>query len=134
MTKATIVQLIAMGAGAALLYFFGHRTAATILGSLAGVVVVLAVVAPGALHTLQELINRLVKWFATTLGLVLLTLVYFTVFCPGALWLRLRSIDVLNRSFPSGGQSNWIDRVGYGTEKLLYEKPYTRPHGRGSAR
>jgi hypothetical protein len=131
MTKSTIVQLVAMGAAAALFYFLGHRTAATVLCSLAAVVLVLAVVAPGALHTLQELIERLVGWFASTLGLVLLTVVYFTVFLPGALWLRLRRVDLLNRAFPGRGKSNWIERIDYGTDNLLYQKPYTRPHGRG---
>ena len=134
MTKYTIVQLVAMGAGAALLYYFGHTTAATIVGILAGVVVVLAYAAPGALHTLQELGRRLGAWVATMVGLVLLTLVYFAVFFPGALWLRLRGIDVLNRTFPSQGKSNWIDRIDYGTDNVLYEKPYTRPHGRGSSK
>jgi hypothetical protein len=131
MTKSTIVQLVAMGAAAAVFYFLGHRTAATVLGSLAGVVLVLAFAAPSALHTLQELIERLVGWIASMLGLVLLTLVYFTVFFPAALWLRLRRVDLLNRAFPSRGKSNWIERVDYGTDNLLYEKPYTRPHGRG---
>jgi len=131
MTKSTIVQLVLMGAAAALFYFLGHRTTASVLGILAGVVVALAIVAPAALHTLQELVRRLGGWIASTLGLVLLTVVYFLVFFPGALLLRLRRIDLLNRAFPSQGKSNWIERVGYGTDKLLYHKPYTRPHGQG---
>ncbi len=129
MNRATITQLLAMTAAAALLFFLGRQTAAIVVGSLACVVLVLALVAPGPLHTLQTGIERLVSWLATGLGLALLTVVYFSVFLAGAVWLRLLRIDPLNRSFPSRAGSNWIDRVGYGTDNALYSKLYSRPHG-----
>jgi hypothetical protein len=128
MTRPTITQLVAMTAAATAFYFFGHRTAALVLGVLAGIVLMLALFAPGPLQTLQQAIERLVSWLATGLGLVLLTLVYFSVFLGGALWLKLWRIDPLNRKF-GGGASNWIDRTDYGTDVTLYSKLYSRPHG-----
>jgi hypothetical protein len=128
MTKPTIIQLALMGSAVALFLYLGHRTAATIVGSLAGLVLLLALVSPGTLHTLQEAVNRAGAWVATGIGLGLLTIVYFTVFWLGALWLKLLRIDPLNRAFPGDGGSNWIDRVGYGKDKLIYGKPYTLPH------
>ena len=135
MTKPTITQLIVMATAAGLFYFFGHVRAASVLGGMTGVVLILAFVAPGALHTLQQAAARFTAWVSSGIGLGLLTVLYFSIFLAGALWLRLRSIDVLNRSFPSRGKSNWIDRIDYGTDKLLYKKPYTRPHAaRGAKR
>jgi hypothetical protein len=127
MTRATITQLLAMSAAASALYFFGRPTAALVLGVLAGVVLLLALFAPGPLETLQTGIERLVSWLATGLGLVLLSLVYFSIFLGGALWLKLWRIDPLNRKFGLG--SNWIDRTDYGTDVTLYSKLYSRPHG-----
>jgi hypothetical protein len=129
MTRATITQLLAMTAAAGLLFYFGRQTTATVLGAMACVVLLMALFAPGPLHTLQTGIERLVRWLATGLGLVLLTIVYFSVFLGGAIWLKLLRVDMLNRSFPGRGRSNWIDRIGYGTDKALYSKLYSRPHG-----
>jgi multisubunit Na+/H+ antiporter MnhB subunit len=92
------------------------------------IVVILAFVAPGVLGTVQELIKRAGVRVATGVGIVLLTLVYFSLFLPASLWLRLIRTDTLNRSFPGGRTSNWVDRIGYGTDKVLYTKPYSRPH------
>ena len=129
MTRATITQLLAMTAVAALLFYFGRQTAATVLGAMACVVLLMALFAPGPLHTLQTGIERLVSWLATGLGLVLLTIVYFSVFLSGAVWLKLLRVDPRNRAFPGRGRSNWIDRTGYGTDKALYSQLYSRPHG-----
>jgi hypothetical protein len=133
MTKQTITQLTVMAAAAALLFIRGHRRAAFVLGGLAALVLLLSVVAPGALHTLQELVGRAGARLSSALGVVVLTVVYVLVFVPGALWLRLLGQDPLNRRFPGEAKSNWIDRSGYGQEKSLYTKPYSRPHtgGRG---
>ena len=129
MTRNTITQLVAMTGAATLLFFLGHRTPAIVVAVLGGLTLLLALFAPGPLHTLQTAIERLVTWLATGLGLALLTLIYFTVFLGGALWLRLRSIDPLNRTFPGRSRSNWIERTGYGTDDALYSKLYSRPHG-----
>lgn len=129
MTRATITQLATMTAAAALLFFLGRQTAAIVLASTALLVLGLALVAKGPLHTLQTGIERLVSWLATGLGLALLTVVYFSVFLGGALWLKLLRIDPLNRGFPNRNGSNWIDRLGYGTDNSLYSKLYSRPHG-----
>jgi hypothetical protein len=119
-----------MAAVAAFLFFIGRSTAATILCALTATIGILALVAPGTLQTLQEVGTRVGIAVGTGLGLGLLTLVYCSVFVAGAVWLRIRHIDLLNRSFPSHGESNWIDRVDYGTDKRLYAKQYTRPHAR----
>jgi hypothetical protein len=128
MTRHTIVQLLVMASAATTFFFLGHRTAAIVLSVLLAVTLVLALIAPSALATFQELLRRGGVRVATAVGVVLLTLVYFLVFVPGAIWLRLLRIDKLNRSFPGDRASNWINRVGYGADNGLYSKPYTRPH------
>jgi hypothetical protein len=127
-TKPTITQLIVMAAAAGALYFLGHVRAASVLGALTAVVLILAFLAPAVLETLQQAAARIASWVSSGIGLCLLTVLYFSIFLAGSVLLRLRSIDLLNRSFPSRGKSNWIDRIGYGKDKLLYKKPYTRPH------
>jgi hypothetical protein len=90
--------------------------------------VLMALFAPGPLHTLRAAIDRLFVWLGTALGVVLLTIIYYTIFVPASLWLRMRGKDELKRVFPTGGVTNWIDRVGHADDKDMYKKLYTRPH------
>ena len=132
MSRLTVAQLVSMAAAAALLYLLGHSTAASVLAALAAVVLALALGAPGVLRTSQELASRALGFVATATGIALLGVVYGSVFSIGALWLRIRHVDPLDRSFPTQGESNFVDRVGYG-DKRLYTKPYTNPHSCGSS-
>ncbi len=128
MTRYTIFQLAIMVAATAVLYYFEHLIAASIVGGLTVVVTTLALAAPNVLHTFQEMGKRTGVWVGNAIGVCLLTLVYFALFVPGGLLLRIARIDLLNRRFPTRERSNWLDRANYGEDKLLYKKSYTRPH------
>ena len=128
MNKQIIIQLVLMVVAATLFYVFGHTVPAAIIGSLAVLFTLMAIFAPGPLHTLRAAIDRLFVWIGTGLGVVLLTVIYYTIFVPASLWLRLRGKDELKRVFPTGGVTNWIERVGHGDDKAIYTKLYTRPH------
>jgi hypothetical protein len=128
MNKQIVIQLVLMVGAASLFYAFGHPVPAAIIGSLAVLFTLMAIVAPGPLHTLRAAIDRLFVWIGTGLGVVLLTLIYYTIFVPASFWLRIRGKDELKRVFPTGGVTNWIDRVGHGDDKNMYKKLYTRPH------
>jgi hypothetical protein len=131
MTRATTTQLGVMAVAAAALFLRGHRRAALVLAGMAAVVLVLSLAAPDTLATLQGLVARAGTKLSSALGIVTLTIVYLLVFVPGALWLKIWRIDPLNRRFPGQKGSNWIHRVGYGKDKGLYAKPYSRPHHAG---
>jgi hypothetical protein len=128
MTRYTIIQLTIMVAATAILYYFEHLVAASIVGGLTVVIATLALAAPGVLHTIQEMGKRAGVWVGNGIGVLLLTIVYFTLFVPGSLLLRIARIDLFNRRFPTRGTSNWLDRINYGDDKLLYKKSYSRPH------
>jgi len=98
---------------------------------LAALLAVLAVAAPGVVETLDRASARLGRALGTAIGAAVLTLIYHTVLLAGGAWLRVRRRDPLDRRFPIGGRSNWIERAGFGTERQLYAKQWTRPHGRG---
>lgn len=128
MTRYTIVQLTVMFTTTLVLFYFNHLVAAAVICLLSVLAVTLALVAPGPFHTFQEIGRRAGVWVGTGIGMFLLTLVYLLVFVPGGLLLRIAHIDPLNRRFPTRGKTNWLDRINYGEDKLLYRKSYTRPH------
>lgn len=129
MIKHAVIQISVMVMAGAVLWFFDHTIPAAVLWTIAGTLVLLGVVAPSVQRTIVEAGIRLGQLVATGFGIVLLSLVYLSVFTAGATWLRIRGIDPLNRSFPRNGVSNWIERQGYGIEKTLYSKQYSHPHG-----
>ncbi|MBN1653184.1 MAG: hypothetical protein JXA30_05350 [Deltaproteobacteria bacterium] len=133
MTRYTIIQLAIMAAAGVVLFYFGHDIAASIVSLLTVAIAALALAAPNALHTFQEIGKRAGAWVGTIIGLCLLTVVYFAIFFPGGLLLRALRIDLLDRGFPTRGKTNWLDRINYGQDPLLYRKSYTRPHADGGA-
>ena len=94
--------------------------------SLAGAVLVLGLAAPAAQRTLLDLAEYLGKVLGHTIAVIGMTLVFFTVFAAGALWLRLRGRDPMNRAFGRGLGSNWLTRQGDPVDTV--QKPYSHPH------
>jgi hypothetical protein len=107
MTRYTTIQLVIMSVATALLFYFGHFITAIIACILTVLIATLALFSPSALHTFQEMGKRVGGWVGTGIGIVLLTLVYFTVFLPANLLLRIARVDLLDRRFPTGGRMKW---------------------------
>jgi len=128
MTRYTIVQLAIMLAATVVLFYFDHLVGATVVCLLTVGVATLALAAPDLLGRFQETGKKAGVWVGNGIGAFLLTLVYFLLFVPGGLLLRVARIDPLNRRFPARGKTNWIDRINYGDDKLLYRKSFSRPH------
>jgi hypothetical protein len=125
-----VLQILLMAAVGSLFLWLDYRIAGTILLVLASALVLLAAVAPAVLATLQELTKRVGARLASGIGIAILTLMYYSLFPAGSLWLRLRGQDPLDRGFPGDGSSNWIERQGYSADPELYAKPYTHPHAK----
>lgn len=134
MTRYTIFQLAVMIAATAILFYFEHLIAAFFVSLLTVAIATLALAAPSLLHRFQAMGKRVGLWVGTGIGILFLTAVYFTLFVPASLLLRIARIDLLNRRFPTQEQTNWLDRVNYGEDTLLYRKLYTRPHTAGRSK
>ena len=118
-----------MGVVGAALYFWISPVGATIVWSLAVFLLLLSFVSPSVYDTSEELVGYLASRLTTGIGLAVLVGVYATVFWPGAVLMRLRGRDPMNRRFPSPGTTNWKTRTGFGADPELYTRQYTRPHG-----
>ncbi len=133
MNKQAVFQIVPMAVAGGVFVYLGHSIPGAILCCLASTLVVLGFVAPSVQGTLVELGEHLAKLLVTGFAALLLICLYYTVFLGGSLWLRLRGIDPLNRSLPTHGQSNWVDRVGYGADKAFYGKQFTSPHSQSGS-
>ena len=130
MKKHAALHIVLLIASGALLYYVHFIIPAIFVWTLATVLVLLAIFAPQTHRTVSELGVRLEKLVGSAIGTVLLTLTYYLIFWPGALWLRLTRKDVLTLKFPGSSDTNWVHRTGNDTRRELYPKQYSNPHGR----
>lgn len=124
--RATIQFVVMLVVGIVFLSL-GHTIPGAIVIGIGLVLTTLAVLAPSAYQTIQELMVRLGALVSTGIGAVLLTLVYFTVFAAGSGYLRLRGKDPLDRKTDAGRMTNWIDR-DLQPAPSTYAKQYSLPH------
>jgi hypothetical protein len=128
MKLQVMIRTLLMAVAGGVLYALGRPTAALVVWSLAVFFTALAVLAPSIHATLDALIARAVARIMSGIGLAILVLVYGLIFVPGRLLLRLRRVDPMNRRFPAGGRSNWIERTDRQGDPEMYTRQYTRPH------
>lgn len=117
-----------LGTVGALFWFTGHPVAGGVFWSAAGLVVLLWLVAPSVLAVILEAVVWLGRLLGHAVGVAGLTVVFYTVFLAGSLWLRLTGRDPLSRAFPDDSATFWTPRAGHPPEPDIYRKPYSLPH------
>ncbi len=140
--RQAVIQAAVMGVIGFILYqWIGHVTFARIVWGLAGVILILGLVAPRAykpIHGFGQWLGRAVGALLTYLLLVPL---FFLVFTPGALILRLQGRDPMHRRARDRKFTCWIPRrrpattETYSRQFLLEDKTARgelRPVGSGN--
>jgi hypothetical protein len=115
---------VILGLLAAVWVWRGHHRLAAAAGTLGGVAVVLAAVAPSALRGVHRLflrVGHVLGWVNTHLILIL---IYYLLFTPVALVLRLLGKKPLALGYDPATKSYWVPRPPEtrGTER--YERMY----------
>ncbi len=109
--RAAALQTIALVIGGSLLYLvLGHRTAGLVVWGLALAGLALALVYPPAHEPLLRLGRALGRLAGLALTWALLAPLYFLVFTPAAVMLRLLRRDPLRRRPAPPGRGYWIAR------------------------
>jgi len=139
--RQAVIQVIVMGAIGFVLYrWIGHETFAKVVWGLAAVILVLGLVAPRAYRPVHRFGLWLGKIIGALLTYVLLIPLYFLVFLPGALVLRLQGRDPMHRRARDRAYTCWIprrrpaERETYSRQFLLEDKAARvelRPVGAG---
>jgi hypothetical protein len=109
--RQAVLQATVMGAaGAAIKFWWGHDTAGLIVWGLAIVVLFLGLTMPTTYRIVHGFGQRLGHFVGRILGYLLLTPLYFLVFLPGAIILRLQKRDPMHRSPRDINHTCWIER------------------------
>ena len=111
--RSALVQTAVMVAiGCILAFLWGHHIAAYIVWSLAAVVLLLGLAAPSAYRH----IHRFGQWLGRAVGglllYLLMTPMYFLVFFPASLILRLTGRDPMSLKKRDMRHTCWIPRAG----------------------
>ena len=110
--RAGVQTLVAAGLGA-LFFLFGSRILPVIIWSIAGLLLVVALVSPDRLYPrIQNLMDRLGRAFGTILTWILLVPLFYLFFTPFGLLMRPGSRDRLERRLEAGVPTYWKKKVG----------------------
>ncbi len=114
--RQAVIQALVMGViGFVLFQWIGHHTFARVIWGLAGLILVLGLIAPAAYRP----IHRFGQWLGGAVGVlltwVLLVPLYYLVFTPGALLLRLQGRDPMHRRLRDIKFTCWIPRTRQAT-------------------
>lgn len=120
--RQAVIQAVVMGViGFILLKWIGHPTFAKVVWGLAGVVLVLGLAAPRAYRPIHGFGQWLGRAIGALLTYVLLVPLYFLVFTPAALILRLQGRDPMQRQPRDRQYTCWVRR-----DRAATPESYTR--------
>jgi hypothetical protein len=101
----------------------GHETPPLVLWTLAGLLVVPALVVPAALGPIRRGWMRVGMFLGEVNSRVILTVFYYTVIAPVGFVLR-RVRDPLNRSLRDGSRTDWVRRERVPVDPARYERQF----------
>lgn len=115
------ISLVAFAALGALTWYTGKllfwsvsasaaQTTSYVMWAVAGLSAVLALIAPGALRPLYVALMLIALPIGFVLSHVILALVYYGVFTPIGLFMRLIGRDALERRFDRQASTYWVRR------------------------
>ena len=112
---------------AGLLAWWGNRTAATVVGSVATFVLLSALLSPLGLFTaIERAFLVLGRWIGQGLTWTLLPVIFYTFFVPFSVLFRRGRRDSMKRFFDAEAATYWSSRAsGTGrTASTSHERPY----------
>jgi protein-S-isoprenylcysteine O-methyltransferase Ste14 len=86
------------------------QTTAYVLWVVAGVSAVLALIAPGTLRPLYVALMLIALPIGFVLSHVIMAILYYAIFTPVGLFMRLIGRDALERRFDRQARSYWVPR------------------------
>ncbi len=109
--RRVLIQVLVMALiGLLLDRWLGHRIAAIVVWSLAGLVLVLGFAAPKAFGAVERFMQAFGRIVGAVLTWVLLVPVFVLIFAPAGVILRLRGKDPMHRRMRDASLSYWIPR------------------------
>ncbi|MEW5947533.1 MAG: SxtJ family membrane protein [bacterium] len=108
----------------ALAFARGHSQAGAAFASLGAALIILALVSLSALVRVFRVWMAVVGVIGWVNRQVLLTIVFFLVFTPVSLALRLMGTDYMGRRFDPGAGTYWVPREDKPMDRERYEKRF----------
>ena len=105
-----LLQTSMMAIVAGLFFYRHHPIPGTILGSLAGLLLISGLFIPSFFLGFEKAGRKFGQWVATGVTWLLLVPFYYLCFVPGRIVILLTGKDPLTRQFPSKATTFWVPR------------------------
>jgi hypothetical protein len=105
-----LIQAVIPTAVGAFFYFKGKPVAAGILWSIGALLLISGFLIPSLFAKIEKAGRWFGKGVGTAITWLLLVPMFYLVFVPGRLILRIRGIDPMCRKFPTDAPTYWVPR------------------------
>ena len=102
--------------------FYRQRPHFIWFSSIGSVNLVLAMLWPALLRPLKKALDLLIVFIGKTTNTLTMTLAFYLIFAPIAVFLKIFRIDILNEKINRSKKSYWIERKGAASSPQRYER------------
>jgi hypothetical protein len=109
LSKVLIQTLVPAGVGL-IFHFLDHLVAAKVLWGVSGLLLLSGLFVPFVFNKIEQFGRWFGKWVGVIVTWVLMVPMFWLIFVPGRVILKLRGIDPMCRKFPTDEKTYWVPR------------------------
>jgi hypothetical protein len=108
--SSVLIQAIVPATVGLIFFLFKKPLTANVLWGISGILLVSGLFIPPVFNRIEQFGRWFGKWAGLAITWALLTPMFFLVFVPGRLILKMRGIDPMCRKFPTDAKTYWVPR------------------------
>lgn len=108
--SSVLIQAIVPAVIGTIFFFTGKQVTSKVLWGISLIVLISGLFIPPVFSRIEQFGRWFGKWAGLAITWVLLAPVFYLVFVPGRLILKLQGIDPMCRKFPTDAKTYWVPR------------------------
>lgn len=108
--SSVLIQTLVPAVVGAIFFLLGRHVTAKVLWGIGAVLLVSGLFIPPVFNRIEQFGRWFGKWAGLVITWALMVPMFFLVFVPGRLILKLRGIDPMCRKFPTDAPTYWVPR------------------------
>lgn len=108
--SSVLIQTLVPAVVGVIFFLLGRLITAKVLWGVSLVLLVSGLFIPAVFNRIEQFGRWFGKWVGLAITWVLLAPVFYLVFVPGRLILKLQGIDPMCRKFPTDAKTYWVPR------------------------
>ena len=108
--SSVFIQAIVPAVIGLIFFYVGKPIASKVLWGISGTLLISGLIIPPVFNRIEQFGRWFGKWVGMAITWGLMVPLFYLVFVPGRLLLKLRGIDPMCRKFPTDAPTYWVPR------------------------